>query len=134
MGYEIPPQVNMLEYTIDSIDSLDADRSSIFSIHGKDSSSLPVLSLHELFELDPARVLLESQPSFPDSITSVASSESDNLKVPFANSNVTEIMILARQFTQNVIWTKQLLIPRTRPGREYNKYSIAGLGVTFALA
>jgi hypothetical protein len=39
-GHEIPPQVNVLEYAIDSIDSLDADRSSIFSIHGKDSSSL----------------------------------------------------------------------------------------------
>jgi ABC-type multidrug transport system ATPase subunit len=112
-GQEIPPQVNVLEYAIDSIDSLDADRSSIFSIRGKDSSSLPVLSLHELFELDPARALLESQPSLPDSTTSAASSDSDNVKVHFANSSVTEIMILARRFTQNVIRTKQLLIART---------------------
>ncbi|KAG0578668.1 hypothetical protein KC19_4G040700 [Ceratodon purpureus] len=114
-GHKIPPQVNVLEYAIDSIDALDVDRSSIFSIRGKNASDLPVLTLNELFELDPARALLASQPSIPESDSSdvVTTPDEENVKVHFANSSMTEIMILAHRFTRNVIRTKQLLIARS---------------------
>lgn len=107
-GHKIPPQVNVLEYAIDSIDSLDVDRSSIFSVRGR--TDLPVLSLNELFELDPARALLASQPSL-DSTPEVGACE--KVKVHFANSSATEIVILSHRFTKNVIRTKQLLVART---------------------
>lgn len=112
-GHKIPPQVNVLEYAIDSIDSLDVDRSSIFSIQGK--TDIPVLSLQELFELDPARAaaqnLLGTQPSLTDSENAEVPDE--NVKLHFANPSSTEIMILAHRFVKNVIRTKQLLYART---------------------
>lgn len=108
-GHRIPPQVNVLEYAIDSIDSLDVDRSSIFSVRGK--TELPVLSLQELFELDPARAaLLATQPSLTDSDSSEVT---ETLKPNFANSSLQEILILSHRFVKNVIRTKQLLIART---------------------
>lgn len=123
-GHHIPPQVNVLEYAIDSIDSLDTDRSSIFSVRGK--TDLPVLTLQELFELDPTRAHdhghvdigdgassqdLESAGQTSPSRSNLDDTEND--KVHFANTGGQEIMILGHRFMKNIIRTRQLLFART---------------------
>lgn len=105
-AHKIPPQVNVLEYAIDSIDALDVDQSSIFSIRGK-AAEIPILSLRELFVLDPAAQQLLPEAESPAQVAEV------DVKLHFANSNLQEILILAHRFTKNVIRAKQLLIART---------------------
>jgi ABC-type multidrug transport system ATPase subunit len=110
-GHRIPAQVNVLEYAIDSLDTLDTtERSSIFSIRGQ--TDLPVLSLQALFELDPTR----TPPLNYDTTSSDASpSREDETPdiITFANSRAKEIAILSHRFLLNIIRTRQLLMART---------------------
>ncbi|KAG0591682.1 hypothetical protein KC19_1G192600 [Ceratodon purpureus] len=114
-GHKIPAQVNVLEYAIDSIDTLDTtERSSIFSVRGK--TDLPVLSLQALFELDPTRA--PPTPLNYDTTSSDASPSRDPDHdtpdvVSFANSRAKEIGILSHRFIKNIIRTRQLLLART---------------------
>lgn len=112
-GHSIPAQVNVLEYAIDAIDSMDnfdADRSGIFSMQGK--TDLPVLTLQELFKLDPTRVHdVEKNHNAPSPSRSIEDVGED--KVDFANSSANEIIILSTRFLKNIIRTKQLFTART---------------------
>lgn len=112
-GHNIPAQVNVLEYAIDSLDTLDSSQqSSIFSVRGK--TDLPVLSLQALFELEPPRAPMT--PSYDTTSSEASPSRSDDDvpdKVRFANSSVKEIGILSHRFLKNIIRTKQLLMART---------------------
>lgn len=108
-GHSIPAQVNVLEYAIDSIDALDqTDRSSIFSVRGK--TDLPILTLQELFELEPSR---PTTPMTTNSNSTSPSHDEGTDKINFANSRCKEIAILSHRFLKNVIRTKQLLTART---------------------
>lgn len=113
-GHHIPAQVNVLEYAIDSIDTLDStERSSIFSVQGK--TDLPVLSLQSLFELEPPRAPMTPNYDTTSSEASPSRSSDDDVpdEVSFANSSVKEIGILSHRFLKNIIRTKQLLMART---------------------
>lgn len=113
-GHQIPVQVNVLEYAIESIDTLDSSQqSSIFSVRGK--TDLPVLSLQALFELEPPRAPMTPNYETTSSDASPSRRSDDDVpdKVRYANSCLKEIGILSHRFVKNIIRTKQLLMART---------------------
>ncbi len=97
-GHIVPPQVNVLEYAIDAVDSLNSDESGI---------------------IFPTTNVVGKQQGNSNTLQQQKSDSS----VTFANSNATEVMVLAHRFAINIIRSRQLLIARTVQG------IAAGLGL-----
>ncbi|CAM6056081.1 unnamed protein product [Sphagnum tenellum] len=134
-GHIVPPQVNVLEYAIDAVDSLNSDESGIIfptiNVVGKQQGSsniLPELTLKELFQLEPS--LAHEYAASSNSSASpdrggddLGQQQKSDSSVTFANSSATEVMVLAHRFAINIIRSRQLLIARTVQG------IAAGLGL-----
>ncbi len=110
-GHLVPPQVNVLEYAIDAVDSLNSEQSGILSLNRK-GDSVSDLTLQDLFELDPSSTHDSAEKVSPSPARDHQLDKKPD-KVAFANSNTKEVMVLAHRFSKNIIRTRQLLMART---------------------
>ncbi len=110
-GHLVPPQVNVLEYAIDAVDSLNSEQSGILSLDRK-GDSVSDLTLQDLFELDPSSTHDFAEKVSPSPARDHQLDQKPD-KVTFANSSTKEVMVLAHRFSKNIIRTRQLLIART---------------------
>ncbi len=113
-GHLVPPQVNVLEYAIDAVDSLNSDHSGILLMNGngKVNNAVPDLTLQDLFQLDPSSTHDPADKLSPSPARDQQLDQKPD-KVTFANSSTQEVMVLAHRFSKNIIRTRQLLIART---------------------
>jgi len=113
-GHLVPPQVNVLEYAIDAVDSLNSDQSGILLMNGngKENNAVPDLTLQDLFQLDPSSTHDPADKVSPSPARDQQLDQNPD-KVTFANSSTKEVMVLAHRFSKNIIRTRQILIVRT---------------------
>ncbi len=92
-GHLVPPQVNVLEYAIDAVDSLNSDQSGILLTNGngKENNAVPNLTLQDLFQLDPSSTHDPADKVSP-SLARDQQLDQKPDKVTFANSSTKEVM------------------------------------------
>ncbi|KAL2620685.1 hypothetical protein R1flu_000890 [Riccia fluitans] len=117
-GHQIPPQINVLEYAIDAINSKEADAVKAKHVNGVKQPKLQDFLFEAELDEDQSSVIAwtDSLKDYHNQFGRPEWEKKDREEcstVTYANSSIQEILILAQRFFRNIARPKELFTART---------------------